>query len=488
MLKGALLWALTAVGVAAAVAFVPEMYGTWAGLLAVLVLMMVLAALAQRQRAARDAAALQARVDALGSTLAPGALRVPLDPALARVAETLEAAVAGVRKEAAKAQRQAELQQAIFDGMPEGVVALDPLGRVAAINPAAAATLGIDAADAVGRGLVELTADPPMRALALEALSAGGPGGGDDQDQTPVEERHASIEVRVGGAASGPDAAADDSRAPGRVFKARGSGVRTASGEELGAVIVLSDITRLRRLETVRRDFVAHVSHELKTPITAILGFAESLQEEGAGPGEQAQRHLGIITRHALRLERMVDELLLLARVEEEDGERAVPPPPARLEPIVQEVRVGCAALLEDYGATLEVDCPPELSMRAKPALITHAVSNLVHNAIRHGGPSARVELTVRQDADEVVVAVRDHGPGVAAEQRERIFERFFQGQPSGTGKEGGTGLGLAIVRRIARAQGGSVAVEDAPGGGALFSLRLPGLRRARTTPPVELG
>lgn len=474
--RGSWLWPLALVGVAVAVGLVPEMHSTWAGLLAVLVLLVVMGALLQRRRTVADTAALQARVDSLGERLAAGALRTPQDPGLAQVADSLDAAVGSLRESLRAAQAQARRLQDILDGMPEGVVALDSLGRVLAINPAAASTLGVDADEAQGRSLAQLTEDPGVRALAMEALV---PTAARTEGTPEQPERHASVELKVGarGEATGPlSPGGRDAADPGtRVFKARGTTLRGAEGREVSAVIVLSDITLLRRLETVRRDFVANVSHELKTPITAILGFTETLQDDGCADAQQAQRFLDIVHRHAQRLDRMVEDLLLLARVDGEDTERAVPPEPTPLKPLLAEVQAGCAPLAAELEATVQVSCPANLTVRAKPGLLVHAVSNLVHNAIRHGGPKATVEVTALPEPGQTIIRVRDHGAGVPQAQRERIFERFTRGeQPTGKA-DGGTGLGLAIVRRIARALGGEVSVRDAPGGGALFALRLPG-------------
>jgi two-component system OmpR family sensor kinase len=231
-----------------------------------------------------------------------------------------------------------------------------------------------------------------------------------------------------------------------------------------------ADADRRRDAERLRR-FVDDASHELRTPITAIAGYAELYQAGGVAPGAPLERAMARISEASERATRLVEDLLALARLEREIGSRSED---TDLEPLV-------LALAEDTrvttGREVWADTAGPVVLHADPLWLRQALDNLVHNALTHAPEDRPVTVVLRHDDREAVVTVVDHGPGVGADDRDRVFERFARLDGESGRPARGTGLGLSIVREIVDAHEGRVEVVDTPGGGASFTIRLP--RRA---------
>jgi two-component system phosphate regulon sensor histidine kinase PhoR len=332
---------------------------------------------------------------------------------------------------------------AILAGMVEGVLVVDGEGRLRLVNDAARRMLNLED-HLVGRHYVEAVRQPGVvRQLGAALLG----------EQAPP------IEVPLGavGDVGGP-----------RIFRAQTTPA-TASG---GAVLVLHDISDLRRVDRVRRDFVANVSHELRTPLTAVRGYVEALLEE---PGESAQhrKFLEVIDRHTARMERLVHDLLRLARLD-------------ALQESVELHRVDSAGLFRSLSADLterierkqvqvEIDVDPAAATIQADATKMHdALRNLLENAVNYSPEGGRIELGARVDGERVLLTVGDHGPGVPGSDLERVFERFYRVDKSRTQDPGGTGLGLSIVRHLVELHGGRVRADNRREGGALFTISLP--------------
>ncbi len=342
--------------------------------------------------------------------------------------------------------RQRNEREAILASMVEGMIAVDIEGRVISVNDAADRMLGGTVAEAVGRTVAEAIPNKELR---------------DFIGRTLTEKVQAEADI-VG-------------RESGDLYlQAHGTVLRDPDGREMGAVVVLNDVTRMRRLERVRSDFVANVSHELRTPITSIKGFVENLRDGAVGNPERAARFLKIIARQADRLNAIIEDLLLLADVEkdtESDGPLVEAADMAR---VLNEAAEDCAPAAQDRGITVNVDCPKDLTAKVNPILVEQAVTNLVDNAIKYSGEGSTVEVNAMRGESGVEISVSDHGAGIAADQLPRLFERFYRVDKARSRQLGGTGLGLAIVKHIAEAHGGSVSVESAPGKGSVFTIRLP--------------
>lgn len=239
-----------------------------------------------------------------------------------------------------------------------------------------------------------------------------------------------------------------------------------------GVVLAATDISVMKRLETMRTDFVANVSHELRTPIHLIRGFAETIRSSGPD-SEESSRYMEIIERNALRMERIVEDLLSLARLER-DPSGWLTMEPCLMGEISRSVLETVRNQAETKSVALESDIPEGLSFLANQGLVEQALINLLENAIRYSPQGSTVRLEAGRSGDFVEMRVRDHGSGIPAPDLERIFERFYRADKSRGRKSGGTGLGLAIVRHIAIAHGGSAHAESWSGEGSVFSLRLP--------------
>lgn len=343
-------------------------------------------------------------------------------------------------------ERQRNEQAAVLASMVEGVIALDAEQRVINLNPAAARLLGVSLDKALNRPLAELVRNADLQKLAADAAAARQPVEG-DITLFNGKDRHLQVHA---------------------------TRLRDAGGRGLGALVVLNDVTRLRRLEDVRRDFVANVSHELKTPITSIKGFVETLQDGALKNEDEARRFLDIMARQADRLNAIIEDLLQLSRIEEEADQQAIRIENQELGPTLRSAMECCQHKADARQMAVELVCEPGLRARFNAPLLEQAVINLLDNAIKYSPPGSPVRIEAGLEGGETAIRVRDRGPGIPAEHQPRLFERFYRVDKARSRQMGGTGLGLAIVKHIAQAHGGSVSVESAPGQGSVFSLRLP--------------
>jgi len=233
-------------------------------------------------------------------------------------------------------------------------------------------------------------------------------------------------------------------------------------------------VTRLRRLENVRRDFVANVSHELKTPITAIRGFVETLLDGAIDSKEDARRFLEIIIRQSERLQSIIEDLLSLSRIEQESEKGGIELQEGPVRSVLLSAIQSCEPTAQQKSVELQLVCDDALRSRLNAPLLEQAVVNLIDNAVKYSPENSVVLVQAMSRGDQVVIEVRDQGRGIAREHLPRVFERFYRVDKARSRKQGGTGLGLAIVKHIAQAHGGRVTVESEPGSGSTFRLHLP--------------
>ena len=334
---------------------------------------------------------------------------------------------------------------AILRSMIEGVAVIDGRERVVFCNGAFAEILNLDPAQLEGRPLVELVRQADLLDLARRALAGS-------------ENLQGSITTGT---------------VMPRNFAVTATPVSTLNPATRGAVIVLHDITELRRLERVRQDFVANVSHEFKTPLTAIQGFAETLLGGALEDENNNRRFLEIIRDHAVRLGRLTDDLLKLARIEA--GKLDVQYQPVSVAELVE----GCAATTilkaSQRNIALNLTYPPELPLvRGDAGLLREVLQNLLDNAVQYTPPGGRVDLSAVTRDHEAVITVADTGIGIPLADQERIFERFYRVDAARSREVGGTGLGLSIARHIVEAHGGRIWVESTVGQGSQFHFSVP--------------
>jgi len=345
-----------------------------------------------------------------------------------------------------KMERERRDNETLLSSMNEGVLAVDAHDRIVVINRAARQILGLESADVVGRLLAEAVRQPHLLRMVRDVHRAPADVQGTVSLGRPPDERH--------------------------LFVTCSSWIDPDRGE-VGVLIMLNDVTRLKRLENVRRDFVANVSHELRTPITSIRGFAETLLEGEVG-ADDARRFHQIIAREARRLHEMLEDLLVLASVEKEAEGAGIERSVTRLSPVVDAAVANCRKSGANKNIRVLIECSGEIEAAIHAKLLEQALTNLVENAIRYSDPDRDVHVSVEARGGEVVLAVDDRGWGIAREHLPRIFERFYRVSQARERRNGGTGLGLAIVKHIAQAHGGFVTVDSEPGRGSRFEIHLP--------------
>ena len=337
-------------------------------------------------------------------------------------------------------------REAVLFSMVEGVFAVDAEERFISMNQAAAELLGIDQEKSQGKSLQELVRNKDLQQFVKKALNS----------RKVVE---TDIVLRS---------------AQERNLQARGTVLKDANDNSIGALIVLNDVTRLRRLEMVRRDFVANVSHELKTPITSIKGFVETLLEGAMNRPEDARRFLEIIARQVYRLNAIIEDLLILSRLEQDPESLRLELEEVPLKSVLQSAIQACGNQAGKQHARVDLICDAGLRAKINPHLLEQAVVNLVDNAIKYSGEKKKVEVLGERQADAIVIQVRDWGNGIDKEHLPRLFERFYRVDQARSRELGGTGLGLAIVKHIAQVHQGFVKVESSLGKGSVFSIHLP--------------
>jgi two-component system phosphate regulon sensor histidine kinase PhoR len=358
------------------------------------------------------------------------------------VARTLDDTARELGRRMTELTQDRARMEAILSGMHEGVVVCDAVGRILLANDAARRLLRANDL-VVGQHHIEVLRNPDVGAL-LSATLAG---------QMP-----AGLEF------SPP-------RDPSRTIVARAAPVST--GGAPGVVLVLHDISDLRHADRVRRDFVANVSHELRTPLTAIQGYVEALLDDNPPDESESRRFLEIIDRQAKRMERLVRDLLRLARLEA--GQEPVERVPCTAEDVFAGVIIELAPAIEARLQHVTVSVASEtMAFMSDPGKLHDAVRNLVENAVAYAPTGTQIDLTATREGDTIVLDVTDDGPGIPEADLARIFERFYRVDKARSRESGGTGLGLSIVKHLVSLLGGHVAAANRPRGGAVFTIRVP--------------
>jgi len=373
-------------------------------------------------------------------------ISVPDTAEMSALAQTMNQMAAQLHERVRSMVIQHNEQRAVLANMVEGVMAVDTSERVLHINPAACRLLGLKPDEGRGRHILETVRNIELQEFLGATLAAPDP-----------TER----EIVLRGETE-------------RFIQLHGAALKDADGKNIGALVVMNDITRLKRLETMRRDFVANVSHELKTPITTLKGCVETLAGGAVNQPEEAQRFLGMMERHVNRLELMVGDLLALSRLEFESERGEIALEPGSVHDVIARAVQSFAKRAEAKGMLLVMDCPDSLQTLINAPLLEQAVGNLLDNAIKYSSEETRIMVTAALVKDLVEIRVTDQGPGIEKKHWERIFERFYRVDQARSRAMGGTGLGLAIVKHIAIAHHGGVSMESVPGKGSTFIIRFP--------------
>lgn len=405
----------------------------------------------------RTVSSLAEQASQLASEVGDGRIDKPSASELAPLAKALNELAAQLHDRINQLQAQQHEQEAILQSMNSGVIALDLNQRILRMNRAAEGLLGAggDAATSApqeqprsrtGKLLQEVVRSDELNHYV---------------DAVMRDDVRGAVEFRL-------------RKHPELIVQATSSPLTDASNRRVGLLIVLNDVTPLRRLESLRSDFAANVSHELRTPITSIKGYVETLLEVGVQDAEQARGFLDIIKRNSDRLAAIVEDILSLAWLEQPGTRQALEREVTQIVPVLESVAAQFEDAAQAKRITLTVHAPPELAAPMNRQLIEQALANYVSNAIKYSPPETTVTITAEASDEWVSVVVRDEGPGIAREHLPRVFERFYRVDKARSRELGGTGLGLAIVKHIALVHGGRVDVQSALGNGSEFRLILP--------------
>ncbi len=331
--------------------------------------------------------------------------------------------------------RERMLLAAVAEGLTQGVIAVDGEHRIELLNDAARKMLGVTSSP-VGEPLIDFVRVPELFDLIDSDVAA-------------------TAEVQL-------------PNTPRALIRT----ARKWGGD--GRVLLLEDVTAMRRLETVRRDFVANVSHELRTPVAVIRANAETLMAGAKDDPVIAGKLIDGLHRNAERLARILADLLDLSRLDA--GQYRLDLTPVPVAPVIEQALTAVEPQAAQRKVTVKVAIPDGLTVRADPKALDHILVNLIDNGVKYGRPDGNVWVEARptDDDDDVRIEVRDDGPGIADKHRARVFERFYRADPSRSREAGGTGLGLSIVKHLVESMGGDVGVEPNLPNGSIFWLRLP--------------
>lgn len=373
--------------------------------------------------------------------------RIPVDPAsrneLDLLAQTLNKLSTQLTQREGELRQHSQTQTAILDGMLDSVIAVDRNQLILFANPAAEKTLNFQPGQVVGQPMLEIVRSHPLEKIIHKTL---------ETDQFTQREflwhgdRDRFFDVHA-------------TPLPGNPCP--------------GVVLVLHDMTELKRLDRIRQQFISNASHELKTPLSSIKAFTETLLNSRLEDAQLERRFLGRIDEQANRLHELIQDMLSLARIE--SGQSSMEITDVPLERVVHD----CVAEFEGQAKTACVnlvnqatDCP--LQVRAEEEGLQQILRNLVDNALKYSPHGGRVTIRCQQDADKVILEVADMGIGIASQHHDLLFERFYRVDKARSRELGGTGLGLAIVKHLAQAMGGQVGLESQLGKGSRFFVRLP--------------
>ncbi|MBD3343778.1 MAG: HAMP domain-containing protein [Chitinivibrionales bacterium] len=376
-------------------------------------------------------------------------LAVPNTDELGKLAEAMNTMAIQLDERITTITRQHSEKEAILSCMVEGVIAVTHDEYVISLNEAAASMLDIDRDNITGRLIQEAIRNSDIQRFVKSALQL--------EQMQNIEEEIVLM----------------SSDKKEMFIQLHGTVLHGNKENTIGALVVLNDVTRMKRLENIRKDFVANVSHELRTPLTSIHGFVETLLGGGVDNDKDRMRFLHIIATQVDRLNSIIQDLLILSKIEKDDEKQGLELEETHLTPVIKEAILVCQKKADDKKITINLDCGNSISALINPFLIEQAIINLIDNAIKYSEEGKDITVKAIADKEEVRIAVEDQGHGIDRKHLDRLFERFYRVDKARSRKLGGTGLGLAIVKHIILAHKGNVSVESNIGKGSIFSLHL---------------
>jgi two-component system phosphate regulon sensor histidine kinase PhoR len=342
--------------------------------------------------------------------------------------------------------RQKNELTAVLSSMAEGIIALDMDERIISVNKAAARFFEDLPQNLLNRSIPEAIRNPVLQKFINRALSS-------------KENLEEDITLYQRGE---------------RILYVHHTPLEDAAGQRTGILVVMNDVTHLRKLENMRKDFAANVSHEIKTPLTAIKGFVETLRTTEDVDQQETQRFLSIIEKHVNRLTAIIEDLMKLSKIERQDEASEIYLEESSVKSVILSAIQTCREKTDAKNITVDLVCPEDLRARFDSRLMSQALVNLLDNAINYSSEKSEIQISAALKGQELMISVQDHGIGIPREHLSRLFERFYRVDKARSRELGGTGLGLAIVKHIAHAHGGRVTVDSIFGKGSTFSLHLP--------------
>jgi len=374
-------------------------------------------------------------------------LAVPDTEELASLGDALNSMASQLDNRIKTIVRQRNELETVFASMMEGVIAVDNEERIINMNAAATEFFSCKPEECrQGQDLQEVIRNSALQQFVRQSISS----------KAPKED---DINLYHNGE---------------KTLNLQSSPLLDANKEYIGTLVVFNDVTHLRRLENMRRVFVANVSHEIKTPLTAIKGFVETLRLGDVDKPEETERFLGIIQKHVDRLSSIVEDLLSLSKIEQEDQRKTIQIKKGIILDVFKSAIQICRSKAKEKKIDINHICEPQLTSWFNSSLLEQAVVNLLDNAIKYSEPNSTIHLKANLKDSEVKIIVEDRGIGIAKKHLPRLFERFYRVDKARSRNLGGTGLGLAIVKHIAQAHGGKVTVESTLGEGSVFTIHLP--------------
>ncbi len=336
--------------------------------------------------------------------------------------------------------------EAVLSSMKEGVIAIDRDEKIISINQAAARMFKSNSSDLEQRSIQEVIRNHELQKIVKSVLGSGDHAEG---DIVLYQDEESILNIQT-------------------------TSLRGEGEDFIGILIVLNDVTRLRRLENMRKEFVSNVSHEIKTPLTAIKGFVETLSHGAIENPDEAKRFLNIIEKHVNRLVSIIEDLMHLSVIEQRDKSKGINLEKGHIGSVIKTAIQVCQTKAEAKKIKVNLICHEDISAKIDTQLLEQAVVNLLDNAIKYSNEGGLVQVEAIITDTEVCISFKDHGIGIPKEHLPRLFERFYRVDKARSRKLGGTGLGLAIVKHIVQTHGGYVTVESKPGKGSNFIIHLP--------------
>jgi two-component system, OmpR family, phosphate regulon sensor histidine kinase PhoR len=368
----------------------------------------------------------------------------PKEAELKSIAESLNSMAKQLDEKLDIIGEQSNLQDVVLKSMKEGIIAIDYDERILLLNETAARIFNLTDENAIGKTLQEVVRISEIQKFFKKVIS---------------DECSHEAEVIL-------------QHEKDKFLQLSGTLLYDVDNQALGALVVFNDITNLKHLDTLKKELVANVSHELRTPVTTIKGFIETLRDGAIKDPKNAERFLNIISKHIDRLNMLIDDLLILSKLEESPDE--IKFEEERINPLLKSVAEDFEFKAEEKKIDIDIKCDDNLTAKINKHLIEQAISNLLDNAIKYSDRKTKIEIGAYDKNGMVNIYVEDEGYGIAEEHLPRLFERFYRVDKARTRDEGGTGLGLAIVKHIVNTMSGTIDVESTPGKGTIFTIKIP--------------